>query len=104
MERLQMKLDWVICGGESGPHARPMHPDWVRSARDQCVAAGGVPHARGDGCSRIEAARAGFACSPRAWGWSDKPLHKNTAVMVRVGKKLAGRMLDGREWNEFPNV
>ena len=34
------KLDWVICGGESGPGARPMHPDWARSLRDQCVAAG----------------------------------------------------------------
>ena len=33
-------LDWVICGGESGPDARPMHPDWVRSLRDQCAAAG----------------------------------------------------------------
>ncbi len=34
------RIDWVICGGESGPHARPMHPDWVRSLRDQCAAAG----------------------------------------------------------------
>lgn len=34
------RLDWIICGGESGPHARPMHPDWVRSLRDQCQAAG----------------------------------------------------------------
>jgi len=34
------KLDWVICGGESGPGARPMHPDWARSLRDQCQAAG----------------------------------------------------------------
>jgi protein gp37 len=33
-------IDWVICGGESGPHARPMHPDWARSLRDQCAAAG----------------------------------------------------------------
>lgn len=32
-------LDWVICGGESGPGARPMHPDWARSLRDQCAAA-----------------------------------------------------------------
>lgn len=32
-------IDWVICGGESGPNARPMHPDWARSLRDQCVAA-----------------------------------------------------------------
>jgi protein gp37 len=34
------KLDWVIVGGESGPAARPMHPDWARSLRDQCAAAG----------------------------------------------------------------
>lgn len=34
------QVDWVIAGGESGPHARPMHPDWARSLRDQCVAAG----------------------------------------------------------------
>ena len=33
-------IDWVVCGGESGPHARPMHPDWARSVRDQCIAAG----------------------------------------------------------------
>src|SRR5690606_34038611 len=33
-------LDWVVCGGESGPGARPMHPDWARSLRDQCAAAG----------------------------------------------------------------
>jgi protein gp37 len=36
----QVGVDWVICGGESGPGARPMHPDWVRSLRDQCVSAG----------------------------------------------------------------
>ena len=34
------RLHWIICGGESGPHARPMHPDWVRSLRGQCAAAG----------------------------------------------------------------
>jgi len=37
---LRTMLDWVICGGESGPVARPMHPDWARSLRDQCQAAG----------------------------------------------------------------
>ncbi|MGL5514522.1 MAG: DUF5131 family protein, partial [Sporomusa sp.] len=40
---LMCGLDWVICGGESGPGARPMHPDWARSLRDQCQAAG-VPY------------------------------------------------------------
>src|SRR5574337_1981837 len=39
-----LRLHWVICGGESGPHARPMHPDWVRSLRDQCAAAGVAFH------------------------------------------------------------
>ena len=34
------RLDWIICGGESGPQARPMNPDWVRSLRDQCTVAG----------------------------------------------------------------
>lgn len=33
-------IDWVICGGETGPGARPMHPDWVRSLKDQCQEAG----------------------------------------------------------------
>jgi len=53
------RIDLVICGGESGPGARPMHPDWARSLRDQCVAAkaaffmkqmGGAPGAEGDNC------------------------------------------------------
>lgn len=34
------RIHWVICGGESGPNARPMHPEWARSLRDQCVGAG----------------------------------------------------------------
>jgi protein gp37 len=37
---LKSSLDWIICGGESGPKARPMHPDWARSLRDQCATAG----------------------------------------------------------------
>lgn len=69
------RIDWVICGGESGPGARPMHGDWVRSIHDQCQQAG-VPF---------------FF---KQWGaWKDGSL---------VGKKAAGRMLDGREWSEFP--
>ncbi len=36
----EIGIDWVIVGGESGPKARPMHPDWARSVRDQCTAAG----------------------------------------------------------------
>jgi protein gp37 len=39
-ERERAALHWVIVGGESGPGARPMHPDWARSLRDQCATAG----------------------------------------------------------------
>jgi protein gp37 len=88
-------IDWVICGGESGPGARPMHPDWARSLRDQCQAAG-VPFffkQWGEwlpaGCDG--AVRQGHA---EELNCSDEP--------VRVGKKAAGALLEGREWKEFP--
>jgi len=76
-------IDWVIVGGESGPHARPMHPDWVRSIRDQCNEAN-VPF---------------FF---KQWGeWL--PLeNKTTVVFDKVGKMEAGSILDGEEWKEFP--
>jgi protein gp37 len=90
-------IDWVIVGGESGHNARPMHPDWVRAIRDQCIAAG-VPF---------------FF---KQWGeWlplqtADEASQYGTSKMVeaenmrwsKVGKHAAGRMLDGREWNEYP--
>lgn len=102
------RVDWIICGGESGPKARPMHPDWARSLRDQCAAAG-VPFLF------------------KQWGeWA--PGHKEygnelpfdlrtgstgfewytgevmTCKTLRVGKKAAGRLLDGVEHNGFPEV
>ncbi|MEU2043646.1 DUF5131 family protein [Nocardia niwae] len=63
------EIDWVIVGGESGPNARPMHADWVRDLRDQCVAAG-------------------TAFFFKQWGGRTP--------------KSAGRELEGRIWNEFP--
>lgn len=105
------KIDWVIAGGESGPKARPMHPDWVRSIRDQCQAAGvpfffkqwgewvalagqepGEDFARVHGYSK----RKDF-CFP-----INGPNCEQAATMYKVGKKAAGRLLDGREHNEFP--
>ena len=111
-------LDWVICGGEMGANARPMHPDWVRSLRDQCQMSG-VPF---------------FF---KSWGeWEeiydcdhDDPrwLHRRTSsgryiperfmvtsgvpgihgervfLMRRVGKRDSGRLLDGRTWDEEPS-
>lgn len=79
------KLDWVICGGESGPDARPLYPDWVRALRDQCVH-NGIPF---------------FF---KQWGEYEYILGKDTICPVRVGKKQAGRLLFGREWNEYPEV
>jgi len=87
-------VDWVIVGGESGPNARPMHPDWVRSIQDQCQSTGVPFHFKQWG----------------EWVAGDHPAHgthwqyidKEKMAMKRVGKKAAGRLLDGREWNEFP--
>ena len=84
-------IDWVIVGGESGPGARPMHPDWARSLRDQCVAAG-VPFLF------------------KQWGeFAPNWLNDDAGQKIpgsewidRMGKKIAGRLLDGREWNQFP--
>ena len=87
-------LDWIICGGESGPGARPMHPDLARSARDQCQAAG-VPFflkQRGEWLTADEALRPGESSIGR----------RVQGEFVRVGKKRAGRLLDGREHNDYP--
>lgn len=89
-------IDWVIVGGESGPGARPMSPDWARTLRDQCKTAG-VPFLF------------------KQWGeWvpmlgqaEGVPVREKTTtadgwVMGHAGKKAAGRLLDGRTWDEFP--
>jgi protein gp37 len=107
-------IDWVIVGGESGPHARPMHPDWARSLRDQCAAAA-VPFLFkqwGEWApSTPEEAwlnpRSGWRCLkghphvPRA----EELYPENGAAFIeRKGKKAAGRLLDGVEHNGFPEV
>ncbi len=90
-------ISWVIVGGESGPRARPMNPNWVVSIRNQCV-------------------DAGVAFLFKQWGeYAPTPVDARidamfastlsdvyTGSVTRVGKKAAGRLLDGREWNEFP--
>jgi len=108
----EVQLDWVICGGESGSKARPMHPLWALRISRQC-----------------QAARVPFFF--KQWGsWDpiyyvteDDPDHyllcltpgRNEIIlndpvsgvrvnMRRVGKKKAGRELDGRTWDEFPNT
>lgn len=93
------KLDWVIVGGESGPGARAMCPEWARSIRDQCQASG-VPYFH-----KQNGEWAPFHYSIKETEFMDVPAGDGTHHrMFRVGKKAAGRLLDGREWNEFPSV
>lgn len=90
-------IHWVIVGGESGPNARPMHPDWARTVRDRCVAAG-VPFffkQWGEWCPSDEEHLAPLLSGTDA-------IYDAPDTPRRVGKKSAGRLLDGREWNEMP--
>lgn len=114
-------IDWVVVGGESGPGARPMHPDWARSLRDQCVAAG-VPflfkqwgewaHTHdgthtADNYSSVAGSivnDSAVAGQVLAFPASPKFLDGNPRfhVLERVGKKAAGRLLDGLTWDQYP--
>ena len=103
-------IDWVICGGESGPKARPMHPDWARSLRDQCAAAG-VPFLFKQWGEWLPVeAPSSEECF--AEDGSDRQLEGRITVtrmaehqdMARIGKKSAGRLLDGVTHDGFPEV
>jgi len=119
-------LDWVVVGGETGPGSRPMHPQWARTIRDQCAAAG-VPYffkqwgdlapadvdrysellmfsGRDQGCVVELDGRVSVAWSMSGADLRDDGPSPTGAIMRRVGKKRAGRELDGRTWDEFPGV
>jgi protein gp37 len=112
-------ISWVICGGESGQgdKIRPMHPDWARSLRDQCQAAGvpfffkqhgeWAPAAREHGV--VGSVMPDTGEKYRWIGWDGKTQNPSShglaepiLAIARVGKKAAGRLLDGREWSQFP--
>nr|WP_237705576.1 DUF5131 family protein [Chthoniobacter flavus] len=90
-------IHWVICGGESGPNARPMHPDWARSLRDQCAAAG-VPFL----FKQWGEWRPTFALHDFIDDDGEDFARGDFTGYERVGKKTAGRLLDGKEHNAFP--
>lgn len=111
------RLDWVVAGGESGPGARPTHPDWARSLRDQCQAAGvpflfkqwGVwspvydrdvedPDWRRCDVIKRETPRGRWMNIAGGHGFHGE----RVMWVVPVGKKAAGRFLDGRLWDEYP--
>jgi protein gp37 len=105
---------WVVVGGESGPGARPMHPDWVRSIRDQCSASGvpfmfkqwgeWLPIATPRMTAKVGETLIidGFG-NTRPASWGDVMQSRGDLWAVeRVGKKSAGHLLDGREHLAFP--
>lgn len=118
-------LDQIIVGGETGPGARPMHPDWVRTIRDDCQMTGTPFFFKGWGDWATNAAFSeGHPAPPvkikpmwmREDGFvSEQPLSLDGAEQsagdvvkhswikaAKLGKKKAGRELDGRTWEEFP--
>ncbi|MEE9302884.1 MAG: phage Gp37/Gp68 family protein [Thiotrichaceae bacterium] len=122
-QRQSGKISWIIVGGESGPGARPMHPDWVRSIRDQCEAVGvpfffkqwgawGKPIYR---CGHIdfEIDSKRLALVDRKGNWHT-PVSRfamdagrilageRLEIRMRVGKKKAGHLLDGKVYRQWP--
>lgn len=108
------RLNWVVAGGESGPNARPMHPDWARSLRDQCAAAQVpflfkqwgeyAPRRAAEPADNVDARKAlivrpdgGITSGLLAYG-------SDAWLMDKAGKRTAGRLLDGVEHNGFPET
>lgn len=108
-------IHWLIAGGESGHGARPMHPDWARGLRDRCQKAGVAFFFKQWGEYAPDEAQ-----DPMVWDYGEIPLLPDgmdcrglealadrglgAVLMRRVGKKAGGRLIDGREWNEMPEV
>lgn len=100
-------VDWVICGGESGPGARPMHTQWVRDLRDECTAASVAFHFKQWGeWARTGQVGVGWLPEGSCYGSEiDVPAPAPFTfreILQRVGKRQSGRVLDGRTWDEYP--
>lgn len=110
---MQPWLDWVICGGESGPNARPMHAAWPRALRDQCAAAAvpfffkqwgeWAPHRPKAGGDLGGDMRRGFVQHVQFDREPDGHFRAGDCYMARVGKRAAGDLLDGVEHKAFPH-
>lgn len=107
-------IDWVIVGGESGPGARPMHPDWTRSLRDQCADAGvpfffkqwgeWAPHPKDDLITVQQYYRSIRYIDVDTGQRKNDPTRTSDATMRRIAKKAAGRLLDGVTHDAMPQV
>jgi protein gp37 len=100
-------IHWVIAGGESGsgPDIRPMHPDWARQLRDQCVAAD-VPYFFKQWGAWVPTGKVGLGRPFPGNVFVGPPVDEDgfRIEMRRVAKKAAGRELDGRTWDEYPQT
>ena len=103
-------LDWVILGGESGPKARPMHPDWVRSVRDQCQETD-VPFyfkQWGEWQEYYEYEHYDFDWTKEDriqylhYSEQEGILFKNKATMLKIGTRHTSHLLDSQEIREYP--
>ena len=93
-------INWIIAGGESGPKARPMHPEWVRMLRDQCIEAGVSFFFKQWGEWLPNAQE--YDANPGDFDYEKKHVMVEDVAMCRAGKKKAGRKIDGRTWDELP--
>ena len=98
------RVDWIIAGGESGPEARPAHPDWFRSIRDQCAAAG-IPFffkQHGNWISAGDSASRGRQSYVDREGGNQGGA-EGSVLMRNVGKSAAGALLDDRSHTDLPS-
>lgn len=96
---LLKRLSVVIVGGENGPGARPMHPDWVRSIRDQCNAVGVMFYFKGWG----EWVPVSHLKNIMALGWTNKKRKTiSGCTFFQVGSKASGHRLDGNTYHQLP--
>jgi protein gp37 len=107
-------IDWVVCGGESGTKARPMHPDWARNLRDQCKDSDTpfffkqwgefIPCVTDDDGHGLRCYPDGAECQAFFEETKAPILSAHGREFWRIGKKRAGRLLDGVEHNGMPEV
>lgn len=132
-------INWAIIGGESGKNARPVHPDWARKIRDQCVGANVPFFFKQWGewgivdCNKLYADQHNYKAMPalkvsipengifhtytfcsteklkendkhEVWIYNKSNLSENPILMKKTGKKAAGNLLDGKVWQQMPQI
>lgn len=95
-------LDWFITGGETGPGARPSHPDWFRGLRDQCQVAGTNFFFKQWGEWVDYDNAPGYSSGINGGDYEERRVEHRW--LYRVGNKRAGHLLDGQAWRQMPDL